>query len=104
MTDNKSQSRTRWWHNTAISEPPDNDDNVVRMRSDWRDLERDIIDATNAVVHWEAEAAKVEAGYRQSVERLRLARSRFAERCKEMGARIEFISHPPEMVSDDDQA
>lgn len=90
--------RSAWWRNTPMSEPPDDDGNVVKMRSpSWTELEREIIDATNQVVHWEAEAVKVQSGYQQSVERLDHARRRFAEKCKDMGCKVEFLGHPPEL-------
>lgn len=67
----------------------------------WADLERDIVEATNSLVHWEAEAVKVKAGYSQDRERLMQASQRFAERCKDMGCRVEFVAHPPELEDDD---
>lgn len=52
-------------------------DNVVRIPGpSWDDIEREIHEATNQIVHWEAEAHRVEMGFNTAIDRLRIARQR----------------------------
>ena len=65
--------------------------NVVHLPGpSWDDIEREIHEATNQIVHWEAEAHRVEMGFNTAIDRLRLARQRLADRCKDLGATVEF--------------
>lgn len=83
-------------------------DNVVKIRlQSWDDLENEIHAATNELVHWEAEAGRVQTGYNTALQRLETARRCFAERCKEVGGRVEFSSRgmtpiSQEFVSDEE--
>jgi len=76
--------------------------NVVHLPGpEWADIEREIVEATNEIVHWEAEAARVETGYNTAVSRLATARQRFSDRAKTVGARVEFPTQPPPLERDD---
>lgn len=83
----------RPWRNTPLTTP--GGDTVVRLpQPDWVEIEREIIDARNELVHWQAEAAKVEAGFTRAVDRLGRARERFAARATDLGAKVTFAEHP----------
>ena len=94
----RNKTITRWWNKTPDT-GPDDAGNVVQMpQPDWSEIEAEIIAATNDVVHWEAEAAKVEAGYKRAVERLSGARARWNDRTiNRIGGKTEFLAHPREM-------
>lgn len=91
----------RWWQGIPSTKPTTND-NVVHLNTPrWDDIENEIIEATNEIVRWEAEAHRVETGYRTALDRLTKARQRFAEKGKQLGAVVEFKTHPPELERDD---
>lgn len=70
--------------------------NVVQLPGpEWSDIEHEIIEATNEIVHWTAEAARVETGYNTACDRLAAARARFSDRAKTVGARVDFPTTPP---------
>jgi len=65
--------------------------NVVHLPGpSWDDIEREIHEATNQIVHWEAEAHRVEIGFNSAIDRLNIARQRFVEKSKNVDARVDF--------------
>ena len=77
-------------------------DNVVRIPGpSWDDIEREIHEATNQIVHWEAEAHRVEIGFNTAIDRLTAARKRLTDRCKNLGARVEFPQSASHLEQDD---
>ena len=66
-------------------------DNVVRLPEPTLDeLEQGIIQAMNNLVHWEAEAARVEIAFNDAYHKLGVAQKRFTDRCRELGANVVF--------------
>ena len=65
--------------------------NVVRLPEPTLDeLEQAIVHAMNNLVHWEAEAGRVEIAFNDAYAKLGQAQKRFAERCRELGANVVF--------------
>lgn len=76
--------------------------NVVHLPGpEWAEIEHEIIEATNEIVHWEAEAARVETGYNTACSRLATARARFQDRAKTVGAKVDFPTTPPPLVREE---
>jgi hypothetical protein len=87
-----------WWRGVRTSETDEQQDNVVRMpRPDLGELERQLIDANNAVISAGIECDRAAMVYREKVEHLTAARARISERLKECGAKVEFPQSFPEL-------
>ncbi len=86
----------RFWN--RVPKTSDADGNVVQMpRQTLDELERQLIDAQNAVINAGVECDRAAMIYKDKLEGLTVARSRFAERLKESGAKIEFVTSFPEL-------
>ncbi len=95
MTD---RPRNRWWNGVTVTTPVERDDNVVHMPKPTLDeLERQLIDAQNAVISAGIECDRAAMIYKDKIECLTIARSRFADRLKESGAKIEFVTTFPSL-------
>lgn len=82
------------------SEPARNDetDNVVQLpRPTLDDLERQLIDAQNALITAGVECDRAAMIYKDRTKSLDAARTRMAERLKESGALVEFVQKFPEL-------
>lgn len=84
------------WRSVLSRVPSTADDsNVIRHPSaQWAEIEREIIEATNEIAHWDAEASRVQTGHNTACDRLDAARKRFAEMAKTVGAKVEFVAYP----------
>lgn len=89
------RSKTRWWNGIPKSEPPP--DNVYHMpRPSLDQLEDDCREKQNAVVSAGIEVDRAVLAYKSALRELEEARHRLAERLKESGAKVEFVTQFPE--------
>lgn len=94
---------TRWW-----SKVPKTSDDAGEGEVEWNkggasvhqmpkagldQLERNVRQAEGSVISAAAAVDRAIIGYNESLQVLQEARTRFAERLKESGARIEFTQH-----------
>ena len=91
--------RTRWGailSGVPKSEPPG--DNVVHMAlPDLNDLHRQLIDANNAVIDAGVECDRAAMVYNERIKILDAARTRMAERLKDVDGKLEFVRQYPEI-------
>lgn len=91
------KQKTRWW--AAVPRTSDEpEDNVIHMpRPTLDDLERDVRTAQNDVISQGIECDRAMLAYKTKLKALDDARNRMAERLKESGAKIEFVTKFPEI-------
>lgn len=92
--------RTRWGSilsGVPKSAPPE-DDNVVHMALPClNDLHRQLIDAQNGVIDAGVECDRAAMVYNERIKILDAARTRMAERMKEVDGKLEFVRQYPEI-------
>jgi hypothetical protein len=90
-----SEKRKSWLSsalaNVPVTEPLDEDGNVHPLPVSLDKIEHEIKQATNMMVHLEAEADKIEQAYHKAAETLRAAQMRFIDRAKYLGMRVEIV-------------
>jgi hypothetical protein len=91
--------RTRWGailSGVPKTTPPD--DNVVHMpRPTLDELERQLVDARNAVISAGVECDRAAMVYTERLRILDAARVRMTERMKEVDGKLEFVRQYPEI-------
>ncbi len=91
------KQKARWW--AAVPRTTvEHEDNVVHMpRPTLDDIERAVADAQNAVIAQQIECERAMIAYKTALKSLEDARHRMAERLKESGAKVEFVTKFPEI-------
>lgn len=96
-----SEKRKSWLSsavlgNVPVTGPHDDDGNVTPLPVSLDKIEHEIRQATNMLVHLEAEADKIEQAYHKADEALRAAQMRFVDRAKHLGLRVEIVERKGE--------
>jgi predicted nucleic acid-binding Zn-ribbon protein len=94
-----SEQPKRWRSllgNVPVTSPHDEDGNVHPLPISLDKIEHEIKQATNMLVHLEAEADKIEQAYHAASETLRAAQMRFVDRAKHLGMRVEIVERKGE--------